>query len=86
MQFFSTRGAGPINLDKALVDGIASDGGLFIPEALPTFAVEQFDGAEDIGAIAKVLLRPFFEGSSQWHQCLRLRRTAPRQKSATPPG
>ncbi len=37
MQYFSTRGAGPVSLDEALRAGIAEDGGLFLAERLPTF-------------------------------------------------
>ena len=64
MKYFSTRGAGPVSLDDALRTGIARDGGLFLPEALPAFDAASFDGAETITGVARVLLRPFFEGSS----------------------
>ena len=40
MNYRSTRGAGPVRLDDALVQGIAPDGGLYVPEQLPTFALE----------------------------------------------
>ena len=64
MKYFSTRGAGPVSLDDALRLGIASDGGLFLPEQLPRFELADFDGAEDIPAVASTLLAPFFGGSS----------------------
>ena len=64
MQYFSTRGAGPVTLDSALVQGIAEDGGLFLPESLPAFEMPEFDDAQAIREIALVMLRPFFEGSS----------------------
>jgi threonine synthase len=64
MKYFSTRGAGPVSLDEALCKGIASDGGLFLPEQLPTFAVSDFDAAESIPEVAAILLKPFFVGSS----------------------
>ena len=67
MQYFSTRGAGPVSLDDALRLGIASDGGLFLPESLPRFSVNDFGGAETIPAVASTLLAPFFEGSSLAH-------------------
>ena len=54
MKYFSTRGAGPVSLDEALRKGIASDGGLFLPEQLPTFSVADFDGAESIREVATV--------------------------------
>src|SRR5210317_1095121 len=63
MEYFSTRGAGPVSLDDALRLGIASDGGLFLPEKLPHFDVTDFDHAETIPEVAGVLLQPFFEGS-----------------------
>jgi threonine synthase len=63
MTYFSTRGAGPVSLDDALRLGIASDGGLFLPEELPRFDVANFDSAETIPDVAEVLLRPFFNGS-----------------------
>jgi len=63
MKFFSTRGAAAVSLDEALLSGIAADGGLFVPETLPAFVVEDFDGAESTLDIAKILLAPFFEGS-----------------------
>ncbi len=64
MRYHSTRGAGPVSLDDALRQGIASDGGLFLPNSLPRFEVGDFDRAESIADVAHVLLRPFFEGSS----------------------
>jgi threonine synthase len=63
MQYSSTRGAGPVNLDDALRLGIAADGGLFLPEQLPRFEVSDFAAADAIADVAKVLLQPFFEGS-----------------------
>jgi threonine synthase len=64
MRYFSTRGAGPVNLDDALRLGIASDGGLFLPEQLPQCSLSDFDGVDSIPDVAKVLLRPFFQGSA----------------------
>lgn len=64
MRYFSTRGAGPVTLDDALRQGIADDGGLFLPEQLPVFELADFDSADSLASVAGVLLRPFFEGSS----------------------
>jgi len=63
MQYFSTRGDGPVSLDKALQKGIADDGGLFLPLQLPSFEPTDFDNADSIPQVAEVLLRPFFVGS-----------------------
>jgi len=64
MQYFSTRGVGPVTLDDALRLGIASDGGLFLPERLPQFDSADFAEAKSITEVAHVLLRPFFVGST----------------------
>jgi len=64
MKFVSTRGVRPVNLDEALVKGIADDGGLFVPESLPQFSAADFEAANTIGEVAAILLRPFFDGSS----------------------
>ena len=64
MKYYSTRGAGPVTLDDALRLGIASDGGLFLPETLPAFKISDFDGAETIPEVAEVLLSPYFAESS----------------------
>ena len=42
MQFVSTRGKQPVNLDTALVNGIADDGGLYVPTELPRFDLSDF--------------------------------------------
>ena len=64
VKYFSTRGDGPVTLDRALVEGIAADGGLFMPESLPAFTSTDFDGAEDLRQVARVMLAPFFAESS----------------------
>lgn len=63
MRYFSTRGDGPVLLDDALRLGLAADGGLFLPESLPTFSRDDFAAKESIGAVARVLLAPFFASS-----------------------
>ena len=64
MKYFSTRGSGPVNLDDALRQGLAADGGLFLPAALPQFSVDTFRRADSITEVAGILLAPFFDGSS----------------------
>jgi threonine synthase len=53
-----------VSLDDALRLGIASDGGLFLPERLPVFELPDFAGAETLPDVAHVLLRPFFAAST----------------------
>jgi threonine synthase len=64
MHYFSTRGAGPVTLDEALVSGIARDGGLFLPQQLPEFTVGDFAAAGSIPEVAALLMMPFFSGSA----------------------
>lgn len=62
--FHSTRGSAPATLEQAIAAGLAPDGGLYVPEALPRLTIEAFSGAEALPEIATVLLAPFFAGSS----------------------
>ncbi len=65
MRYLSTRGgARPVNLDDALRQGLATDGGLLLPESLPRFEIDDFAAAGSVREIAAVLLRPFFAGSA----------------------
>jgi threonine synthase len=43
VQYVSTRGgAGPLGFSDATLTGLAPDGGLFVPDAYPTFAADEF--------------------------------------------
>ena len=64
MKFVSTRGGESASLDQALTAGMAKDGGLFVPDALPQFTAEDFEQASSIREIASIVLTPFFEGSA----------------------
>ena len=65
MKFISTRGKAPaMNLSGAIAAGLAPDGGLYVPEALPRFKPEDFNGLDDLPDIAGHLLSPFFAGDA----------------------
>ena len=64
MKYRSTRGGPLVSLDEALVAGIAPDGGLFLPESLPRFDTAAFADAITPQQVGRVLLAPFFEGST----------------------
>ena len=64
MKFRSTRGKKTVTIDEALIQGIAEDGGLYLPDELPAFSIEEFSGAQATGDVAKILLQPFFESST----------------------
>jgi threonine synthase len=62
MRFFSTRGGQETDLLGAVTQGLARDGGLFIPEHLPRRDPRAL-GGDTLADIAAELLEPFFAGS-----------------------
>jgi threonine synthase len=63
MKFVSTRGGHVASLDEALLCGMATDGGLFVPDNWPAIPVERFSAAESMQQVAGLFLAPFFAGS-----------------------
>jgi len=51
-----------VSLSTALQDGLAPDGGLYVPERFPDFGPEAFEECTTIEAVAERLLRPFADG------------------------
>jgi threonine synthase len=47
-----------------LTQGLAPDGGLYIPEAWPSIPVAAFNGVSSLPDIAAVMLKPFVEGDA----------------------
>lgn len=65
MDYVSTRDqTTPTTLSQALAAGLASDGGLYVPQELPRLSVSDFDGKTTLPEVASVLLQPFFEGDA----------------------
>jgi threonine synthase len=63
MKYRSTRDeAETTDLSGALENGLAPDGGLYVPEELPEISVSDFESLDDIASIGKRMLSPFFEG------------------------
>ena len=62
--FRSTRRAEAATLEQAITAGLAPDGGLYVPEAIPRLPLTAFDDAQTLAEVATVLLRPFFIGST----------------------
>jgi len=63
VQYLSTRTPDHrVSLSTALQDGLAPDGGLYVPERFPDLGPEAFEGCSTIEAVAERLLRPFAEG------------------------
>lgn len=65
MKFISTRGQSPaVSFGTALTQGLAPDGGLYIPEQWPELPPSAFDGASSLPEVAEIFLRPFVEGDA----------------------
>ena len=64
MKYISTRDSNTeYTLDEALRLGLAPDGGLFVPESLPTVYSDGETFPEDYVAFAQRVFEPFFSGS-----------------------
>ena len=66
MQYVSTRGeAKSLEFADVLLEGLASDGGLYVPASWPQFTAEQVASWRDAdyATVAKHVMRPFIEGS-----------------------
>jgi threonine synthase len=65
MRYPSTRGAAAaVPLSEAVRNGIAPDGGLYIPERMPHFEPGDFADCDSLQSIAARFLRPFFAGDA----------------------
>ena len=63
MNYRSTRDRGrTATLSQAIRDGLAGDGGLFVPVAMPLLDPAAFAGRTSLREVAGPLLRPFFAG------------------------
>jgi threonine synthase len=62
VRFRSTRGGQDSDLTGAILQGLAADGGLFVPETLPHVDPASIEG-DSLAEIAAGLLAPYFEGS-----------------------
>ncbi|TLZ19829.1 MAG: threonine synthase [Gammaproteobacteria bacterium] len=61
--FASSRGGAPtVSFGAAVLQGLAPDGGLYVPLGWPHLAPPDFDGVSGLPAIAGRLLAPFLEG------------------------
>ena len=63
MKFLSTRGGtDPVTLSAAIRQGIAADGGLFVPEKLPKLSWDDDATSLSLAALAERVIAPFAEG------------------------
>jgi threonine synthase len=63
MKFKSTRGQSEsVSFGQALTQGLAPDGGLYVPETWPSLPLSAFDGATTLSEVANVMIAPFAQG------------------------
>jgi threonine synthase len=62
MRFVSTRGDTEVSLHEAITAGLAPDGGLYVPRAMPRVALSTFGADDTLADTARRLLAPFFAG------------------------
>jgi threonine synthase len=63
LQFVSSRGAAPpVSLSAAMAQGLAPDGGLYIPSQMPQLSAAAISGATELPLVGRRCLAPFFEG------------------------
>jgi len=65
MKFKSTRGqSASVSFGQALTQGLAPDGGLYVPEVWPSLPIPAFDGATTLPEVANVFIAPFAAGDA----------------------
>jgi threonine synthase len=63
MRFTSTRARSPaVKLSVAIANGIAPDGGLYVPASWPTFHMDALAKCATLPEVGAALLQPFFAG------------------------
>ena len=75
INYISTRGGAPaLDFEGVLLAGLAADGGLYVPEQLPTFSREEIQAMRglDYPSLAFEILKPFVEGSIDFSDLRRL--------------
>ncbi len=66
MKYISTRGSAPaLDFEQVLLTGLASDGGLYVPESLPRFSAQEISemAALDYPQLAQRIIEPFVADS-----------------------
>ncbi|MBT8152156.1 MAG: threonine synthase, partial [Gammaproteobacteria bacterium] len=66
MKYVSTRGSAPaLDFEEVVLAGLASDGGLYVPERLPSFSKVEIESWRELryDQLAECLLEPFVAGA-----------------------
>ncbi len=65
MRFASTRGGAPeVGFSAALVQGLAPDGGLYVPQQWPQLPLDSWPAASDLASLAEPLVQRFTQGDA----------------------
>ena len=64
MRFVSTRGSEQVSLSTAISQGLAADGGLFVPTVWPATPALALTGTEALATVAEKFLAPFASGDA----------------------
>ena len=62
MRYISTRGQAPVlSFEDAMLTGLARDGGLYVPETIPTLSADQITAmqGQSYEEVAFTVMRPF---------------------------
>jgi len=52
MNFISNKGGSkPVDFETAILDGFASDGGLYVPETIPKISKKQLEGWKNLNYV-----------------------------------
>lgn len=69
MRYTSTRAqAPPTSFSAAMLQGLAPDGGLYVPESFPDMARERFAADRPLARVAAAVMRPFLAGDALEHE------------------
>ena len=71
MRYISTRGQAPaLSFEEVVLTGMASDGGLYVPETLPEFSKEELADMAGLSyaEIAFRVMKPFVNGAESLGQ------------------
>ena len=66
MRYVSTRGFAPVlEFEDAVLAGLATDAGLYVPESWPQFSTSQIEAMHDLtySELAQQVIMPFVGGS-----------------------
>jgi threonine synthase len=73
MHYISTRGCAPtLDFEAVTLAGLASDGGLYLPQAWPNFSTQEIASlrGKTYAETAVAVMRPFVAGSLSEDECV----------------